>query len=145
MSMSVGGSSEYSSDINVTPMVDIMLVLLIIFMVVTPLLSSGINVVLPTTENSQEDEAITKETSVIVSVPERNQFYIGKEMVDRSKLSDLIKQKMKDKKNEDKVVYIKGGHLVDYGEIVDTITAVRNAGIDRIGLVTEKKKDTKKK
>lgn len=145
MSMSVGGSSEYSSDINVTPMVDIMLVLLIIFMVVTPLLSSGINVVLPTTENSQEDEAITKETSVIVSVPERNQFYIGKELVDRSKLSDLIKQKMKDKKNEDKVVYIKGGHLVDYGEIVDTITAVRNAGIDRIGLVTEKKKDSKKK
>lgn len=145
MSMSVGGSSEYSSEINVTPMVDIMLVLLIIFMVVTPLLSSGINVVLPTTEHSQEDEAITKETSVIVSIPERNQFYIGKELVDRSKLSDLIKQKMKDKKNEDKVVYIKGGHLVDYGEIVDTITAVRNAGIDRIGLVTEKKKDSKGK
>lgn len=143
MSMSTGGGGDYNADINVTPMVDIMLVLLIIFMVVTPLLSTGINVKLPEGDNPEEDEAITKDTSVIISVPDRNQFYIGKELIDRSKLADLITKRMKDKKPEDKIVYIKGGSLVDYGEVVETINAVREAGIDRIGLVTEKRKQKK--
>lgn len=144
MSMSTGSTSEYSSEINVTPMVDIMLVLLIIFMVVTPLLSSGINVTLPNTSYSDEDEDITKETSIVVSVPEKGQVFVGKEPAQKSQLTDIIRQKIKLIKDEKRqVVYIKGGTQVEYGEIVDVVQAVQKANVKKIGLVTEKKKDKK--
>ncbi|KAF0215778.1 MAG: biopolymer transport protein ExbD, partial [bacterium] len=69
MSMSTGGSGGYTSEINVTPMVDVMLVLLIIFMVVTPMLQSGVSVVMPKTANSEEDSNINKETAVVIAIP----------------------------------------------------------------------------
>lgn len=140
MSMSTGGSSEYNNEINVTPMVDIMLVLLIIFMVVTPLLSQGINVNLPENDNPEEDPNITKDSSVVISIPQKDSYYVGKEPVPRAELVEKIKRLMKDKKAEDRIIYIRGDKAVAYGEVVQTIDAIRNAGIDRIGLVTEKRK-----
>ena len=83
--MGMGGNTneEYNSEINVTPMVDIMLVLLIIFMVVTPLLQQGVSVNLPReTIGAVEDPDIIKETSVLISIPNNNEFYIGKEKLD---------------------------------------------------------------
>ena len=81
MSMQVGGADEYNSDINVTPMVDVMLVLLIIFMIVTPLLQQGVSVNLPREMNAPtEDPDIAKDTSVIVAIPDNNNFYIGKSL-----------------------------------------------------------------
>jgi biopolymer transport protein ExbD/biopolymer transport protein TolR len=75
----VGGASEYNSDINVTPMVDVMLVLLIIFMIVTPLLQQGVSVNLPKEMLSPDpDPDIAKDTSVIVAIPDNNNFFIGK-------------------------------------------------------------------
>jgi biopolymer transport protein TolR len=144
MGMSTGGSSEYNNEINVTPMVDIMLVLLIIFMVVTPLLSQGVNVNLPENDNPEQDANISKDTSVIISIPEKDQYFVGRDRVERAQLVDKIKRLMKDKKLEDRIIYIRGGRQVAYGEIVTTIDAVRNAGYDRIGLVTEKRKTDKK-
>ena len=80
MSMTVGGDDEYNSEINVTPMVDVMLVLLIIFMIVTPLLQQGVSVNLPKEMISpEEDPDIAKDTSVIVAIPDNSNFYIGKE------------------------------------------------------------------
>jgi len=140
MSMSTGGGGGLSSDINVTPMVDIMLVLLIIFMVVTPMLQSGVSVVLPKGDNPDEDQAITKETAVVIAIPENGAYYIGKDSITRDRLGEKIKGLMENRKLEDRVVYVKGGNQVNYGSIVDTIAAVREAGIDRIGLVTDKKK-----
>ena len=140
MGMSAGGGGGYSSDINVTPMVDIMLVLLIIFMVVTPMLQSGVTVVLPRGNNPDEDQNITKETAMVVAVPDNGVYYVGKEPVTRDRLTDKIKNMLENRKLEDRVVYIKGGNLVSYGSIVDTVSAIRDAGVDRIGLVTEKKK-----
>jgi biopolymer transport protein TolR len=140
MSMSVGGDSEYNNEINVTPMVDIMLVLLIIFMVVTPLLSQGINVNLPENDNPEEDPNITKDSSVVISIPQKDAYFVGKEPVPRTELVEKIKRLMKDKKAEDRIIYIRGDKSVAYGEVVQTIDAIRNAGIDRIGLVTEKRK-----
>jgi len=79
MGAPVGGTNEYNSDINVTPMVDVMLVLLIIFMIVTPLLQQGVSVNLPREMISPEPDAeIAKDTSVIVAIPDNNNFYIGK-------------------------------------------------------------------
>jgi biopolymer transport protein TolR len=141
MAMSAGGGdSNYTSEINVTPMVDVMLVLLIIFMVVTPMLQAGVTVVMPKGLNPDEDQDINKESAVIVAIPENNVFYVGREVINRDRLTEKIKALMENKKLEDRVVYIKGSNQVSYGSVVDTVSAIREAGIDRIGLVTEKKK-----
>ena len=79
MGMAVGGTDEYNSEINVTPMVDVMLVLLIIFMIVTPLLQQGVSVNLPREMNSpDEDQDNAKEDAVIIAIPDNSNFYIGK-------------------------------------------------------------------
>src|SRR5687767_16017506 len=77
-----GGAGGFQSEINVTPMVDIMLVLLIIFMVVTPLLQHGITVALPqNTANPEEDPRIIKESSIVISIPNNGEYYLGKQRV----------------------------------------------------------------
>lgn len=141
MGMSTGsGNNSYTSDINVTPMVDVMLVLLIIFMVVTPMLQSGVTVVLPKGDNPDEDQAINKESAMVIAIPADNVFYLGRDQVDGSKLSEKLKGMLENRKIEDRVVYVKGSNNVSYGTIVTTINSVREAGIDRIGLVTDKRK-----
>lgn len=133
-----------TSDINVTPMVDIMLVLLIIFMVVTPLLQQGVTVTLPRGKNPVEDANITKDTAVVVSIPEPGFYYVGRDPVpgtDTQKLIDTIKRRMELLKPSDpRIVYIKGGLNVPYGEVVKVINAIRDAGFDQLGLVSEKEK-----
>ncbi len=146
MGMSGGGnSSGLQSEINVTPMVDIMLVLLIIFMVVTPLLQKGVTVVLPVGDNPVEDAGINKDTAIVVAIPAAGQYYVGRDMMPgKDKLISLIKTRMEGLKPSDpRIVYIKGGVNVPYGEIVSVIDSIREAGFDQIGLVADKKKETK--
>lgn len=141
MGMSVGGGDEFNSEINVTPMVDIMLVLLIIFMIVTPLLQKGVTVALPRDmSNPEEDQAIIKETSVVVSIPSNGQYYIGKDQFPKDQLGDKIKKLMERKAEEEKIVYLKSGVGVDYGEVVDVLNVIRKQDVERIGLVADKKK-----
>ena len=141
MGAKVGGDDEYNSDINVTPMVDVMLVLLIIFMVVTPLLQQGVSVNLPREMISpDEDGDIAKDTSVIVAIPDNSNFYIGKEQYPLTALGERIKTLMQDKAPDKRIVYIKSGVDVDYGKVVEAIDTIRKQDIDRIGLVADKKK-----
>lgn len=143
MGMSGGGQGGLQSEINVTPMVDIMLVLLIIFMVVTPLLQSGVNVVIPKGKTPEEDANITKDTAVVVSIPGEGGYYVGRDFVgnDRNRLIEVIKSRMKALKPSDpQVVYIKGGQTVNYGEVVTAIDSIREAGFEQLGLVADKKK-----
>jgi biopolymer transport protein TolR len=136
-----GGSDHLQSEINVTPMVDIMLVLLIIFMVVTPFLQQGITVAIPRDlKNPDEDQAINKESSVIISVPKDNEYYLGKKKVSLDDLKTAVEKALANKKEEDKIVYIKSGVEVSYGEVVNVINAVREKGVDKIGLVADRKK-----
>jgi len=142
MGMAAGGSGGLNSEINVTPMVDIMLVLLIIFMVVTPMLQHGITVNLPKDlNNPEEDQKIIKDTSVVIAIPADGEYYLGKIKVDKDQLKEKV-QKMLDniKKEEDKIVYIKSGVGVSYGDVVTVINEVRALGVDKIGLVADKKK-----
>lgn len=142
MGMSAGGGDGFQSEINVTPMVDIMLVLLIIFMVVTPLLQHGVTVALPKDlQNPEEDQRITSDNSVVISIPETGKYFLGKDKMEKDQIKDRV-QKMLDniKKEEDKIVYIKSGVGVDYGDVVNVINEVRALGIDKIGLVADKKK-----
>ncbi len=141
MGAAIGGTDEYNSEINVTPMVDVMLVLLIIFMIVTPLLQSGVTVNLPKDmQNPIEDAEITKDTSVVISIPDNNNFYIGKDQLPLTSLGDKIKTMMKDKAPDKRIVYIKSGVDVNYGTVVEAIDVIRKQDIDKIGLVADKKK-----
>ena len=141
MGASVGGTSEYNSEINVTPMVDVMLVLLIIFMIVTPLLQQGVTVNYPKElQMPEEDGDITKDTSVVISIPDNNNFYLGKEQYPISELGPKIQTMMKDKAPDKRIVYIKSGVEVDYGTVVEAIDVIRKQDIDKIGLVADKKK-----
>jgi biopolymer transport protein ExbD/biopolymer transport protein TolR len=141
MGMQAGGGGGLQSEINVTPMVDIMLVLLIIFMVVTPFLQQGITVAIPRDlKNPDEDQAINKETSVIISIPNDNDYYLAKKKVNLDDLKTAVEKALANKKEEDKIVYIKSGVNVSYGEVVKVINAVREKGVDKIGLVADRKK-----
>lgn len=141
MGMTVGGADEYNSEINVTPMVDVMLVLLIIFMIVTPLLQQGVSVNLPKeTLSPDEDPDIAKDTSVIVAIPDNNNFYIGKEQYPLDTLGEKINRLMENKTPDKRIVYIKSGIEVDYGTVVNAVNEIRKQDIDKIGLVADKKK-----
>ncbi len=141
MGMQGGGGGGFSSEINVTPMVDIMLVLLIIFMVVTPFLQKGITVAIPRDlRNPDEDQNINKESAVIISIPKDGEYYLGKKKAGLEDLKSSVEKALANKKEEDKIVYIKSGVEVSYGEVVKVINAVREKGVDKIGLVADKKK-----
>ena len=141
MGAKVGGSDEYNSEINVTPMVDVMLVLLIIFMIVTPLLQSGVSVNIPRDLNAPDEDAdITKDTSVVISIPDNNNFYVGKEQFPITALGEKVQNMMKDKAPDKRIVYIKSGVDVNYGTVVEAIDVIRRQDIDKIGLVADKKK-----
>ena len=141
MGMNVGGDSGgLVSDINVTPLVDVMLCLLIIMMVVAPLLQTGVSVALPKSKNPELDSNIIKDTSAVISIPDNDQIFIGRDKVALADIGTRVKAILKDKKPEDQVVYVKSGKLVKYGTVVAVIDEVRNASFDRIGLVAEKEK-----
>jgi len=137
-----GGAGGLQSEINVTPMVDIMLVLLIIFMVVTPFLQQGITVALPKNLNNPDvDPNIIKESSIVISIPNDGQYFLGKISVPREQLTEKVDTMLKGIKNEqDRIVYIKSGVGVSYGDVVNVINEVRKLGVDKIGLVADKKK-----
>ncbi|HEX8651115.1 MAG TPA: biopolymer transporter ExbD [Pyrinomonadaceae bacterium] len=140
MGMSSGGD-HLNSEINVTPMVDIMLVLLIIFMVVTPFLQQGVTVTIPRDMNNPDvDPAIIKESSVVISIPNDGEYYVGKERIAKEELGTRIDKMMKSKTEAERIVYIKSGVGVQYGSVVEIINVIREAGIDKIGLVADKKK-----
>ena len=137
-----GGGGGLQSEINVTPMVDIMLVLLIIFMVVTPFLQQGITVALPKNMNNPDvDPRIIKESSIVISVPNDGEYYLGKQRLQREQLGEKVDTMLKNIKNDqDRIVYIKSGVGVSYGDVVNVINEVRKLGVDKIGLVADKKK-----
>ncbi len=143
MSMKIGGTDEYNSEINVTPMVDVMLVLLIIFMIVTPLLQKGVSVNLPRDMISPEqDEDIVKDTAVVIIITDKGSFNIGTQEFPFDALGEKIKNKMKDIQPDKRIVYIRADVQADYGMVVKAIDIIRKQDIDRIGLVADKKKGT---
>src|SRR5688500_7157678 len=101
MSMGTGGGSALNSEINVTPMVDIMLVMLIIFMVVTPLLQSGVSVIIPKGSNPDEEGDITNERAVVVSVPFAGAYYVGRDPVSKDDLIKTIENRMKQRRPDE--------------------------------------------
>ena len=127
------------SDINVTPMVDVMLVLLIIFMVITPLLSKGVSVDMVKTRNPITMEAADKEDAIVIAVTRDGKTFLGSDpvVVDAlpGKVKDLLLNRM------DKMVYVKADSRARYEKVTEAIDSLRGAGVDQVGLLTEKIKD----
>jgi len=141
MAMSSSAGGGVASSPNVTPMIDVMLVLLIIFMVVTPLLQSGVSVALPKDmKNPEVDKAIIKESSLVVAITKENEYYVGKEKIEIVDLKDRVTRAMENKQPEERIVYIKSDVAANYGSVVEVVNTIRQAGIDQIGLVADKKK-----
>ncbi|MBI1747311.1 MAG: biopolymer transporter ExbD [Acidobacteria bacterium] len=129
-----------TSDINVTPMADVMLVLLIIFMITTPLLQPGVTVNLPKGVNPVENSQIDSENAVIVAVSRESNIYLGKIKVSKNDLVSKLNEKMS-KPGSGKVMFIKGDTNVAYEDVVEVINLCRGAGVEKIGLITEKIKE----
>ena len=139
MGMTGGGGTGYQSEINVTPMVDIMLVLLIIFMVITPMLQAGVTVTLPKANTPDEDPTIVKDTTVVIAIPDPKMYYVKKDLMPN--IPALVERLQHDMKlSSTHVVYVKASFNVPYGEVVQVVNAIRDAGFDQIGLVADKNK-----
>jgi biopolymer transport protein TolR len=130
--------ANVSSDINVTPMVDVMLVLLIVFMVITPMLQHGVSVDLAPVNNPEPMQDADKEDALLVAVMRDGKVYFGNDQVQPDQLTQKIKDKLANK--SDKRVYLKADARAKFGSVVDVVDNVRAAGVDDLGLLTEQKK-----
>ena len=123
-------------DINVTPMVDVMLVLLIIFMVITPMLQKGVSVDMARTENPRSMADADKEDAVLLAVTRDGKFYLGPDPIVLGDVTTKVKDRIVNKL--DKTVYVKSDARAKYGDVVSLVDNVRAAGVDQIGLLAEK-------
>ena len=120
------------AEINVTPFVDVMLVLLIIFMVTAPMLEKGVDVDLPRVEQAPNLEAAQE--SLIVSIDAQNQLFVGRQQVDSpTKMVAVLQQVLKDKENKE--VYLEADRKVPYERVVQVLAAVRKAGVTQLGMI----------
>jgi len=128
---------KVNSNINVTPMVDVMLVLLIIFMVITPMLNNKVNVNLPTADAATVMENANKEDAIVVAVTRDGRTFLGSNQVTiddmGSKISALLENRT------DKEVYMRADERANYGKVMDAIDGIRSAGVSQLGLLTEKR------
>ncbi len=131
--------AKVSSDINVTPMVDVMLVLLIIFMVVTPMLQKGISVDMAPVNNPEQMPDADKEDALLVSITRDGKVYFGSDQIqDVDNLTRKVKDRLANK--QDKRVYVKADMRTRFGSVVKVVDSVRAAGVDDLGLLTDQKK-----
>ena len=137
MSMDLGGAKGgVKSDINVTPLCDVMLVLLIIMMIVAPLLQQGVSVTLPKADNTV-DKPETQGQTVIAIAPNKD-IYVNAKPVREAELATRINELLENQK--EKIVLIKADEEVEYSAVMATMDQLRQAGIEDIGLVVERKK-----
>jgi len=128
---------KVNSNINVTPMVDVMLVLLIVFMVITPMLQHGVSVDMAKVNSPTPMPDADKEDALLVAVMRDGQVYFGTDRVKVEDLSPKVKDRLANK--VDKRVYIKADARAKYGVVADVVDNVRSAGVDDVGLLTEQK------
>ena len=133
--------SSVNSDINVTPMVDVMLVLLIIFMVITPMLQKGVSVDMAKTENPSQMPDADKEDALLVAVMRDGSIFFGSDKIPVDQLTSKVKDNLSTKTG-DKRVFVKADARAKYGAVVDVVDNVRSAGVDELGLLTEQRKPT---
>jgi biopolymer transport protein ExbD len=136
MAMNLGGGGGVKSDINVTPLVDVMLVLLIIMMIVAPLLQQGVPVKLPLATNSNPKPESQEQTVVAITADKR--YFLNAVQVPKDDLRRRVEELLETKK--EKLVIIKADDDVEYGAVMDAMDQLRASGIEDMGLITETRK-----
>ena len=126
-----------SSNINVTPMVDVMLVLLIIFMVITPMLQNKVQVDMAKVDNPTNMPDADKEDAIVVAITRDGGIFLGQNKVALTELGGQVREKLTDKPG--KTIYIRADARAQFKAVEDAIDAVRTAGVDDVGLLTQKK------
>ena len=133
MAMQLGGSTGIKSDINVTPLVDVMLVLLIIMMIVAPLLQQGVPMTMPTAYNTSEKPDTQDQTQVFID--SNSKLYVNSIPVAEADLVPRLQTVLEEK--AERTVYLKGDKDAPYGAIMKMMDALRKAGIETVALITE--------
>jgi biopolymer transport protein ExbD/biopolymer transport protein TolR len=121
---------------NVIPMADIMLVLLIIFMVVTPMLQKGKSVDLARTDTAKDMQDADKDDAIVVAVTRDGNIFLGNNQIQKADLTGQVKDRIANK--QDKTVFLKSDARAKYGDVVAVVDEIRSAGVDQLGLLTER-------
>ena len=121
---------------NVIPMADIMLVLLIIFMVVTPMLQKGVSVDMAKVNNAEDMQNADKDDAIILAVTRDGKMYLGSKQIALSEITTSVKDQISNRL--DKTVFVRSDARAKYGDVVKAVDEVRSAGVDNLGLLTEK-------
>ena len=127
---------------NVIPMADIMLVLLIIFMVVTPMLTKGLSVELAKVNNPSDMPDADKDDAVIVGISASGDVFIGSAKSDVTQIADQVRDRISNKL--DKTVFVKSDGRAKYGDVVKVVDEIRSAGVDNVGLITDRAEQTRR-
>ena len=134
------GVSNVVSDINVTPMADVMLVLLIIFMITTPLLQSGITVNLPKAKNPLDAPEADSNDAVVLAINRAGELYLAKRQIGEAELVDFLLKKYSSGEIN-RTIFLKADTALNYGRVVQIVNSCRGAGVERIGLMAEKERE----
>ncbi len=135
MAVSSAGETTVKSEPNVVPMIDIMLVLLIIFMIVTPLIASGFKATMPKGANLDSDPE--KDNEVILGIDESGNYFIDARPVAKGTLEDQLRARY-ESRTEDKILYLKADNQLPYGKVQEAVETARKAGVRVIAAVTER-------
>ena len=130
-------SRQVNSNINVTPMVDVMLVLLIIFMVITPMLQNKVQVDMASVDNTTNMPDAVKEDAIVVAITRDGGVFLGQNKVALTELGGQVREKLADKPG--KTIYVRADARAQFRAVEDAIDAVRTAGVDDVGLLTNKR------
>ena len=136
MGMSVGGGGGPKSDINMTPMIDVLLVLIIIFMVITPLTPKGLEALVPQPPPPGQKQTLSDQRTVVIVIDANHRFQINSEDTDENKLGDQLTEIFKTR--AERVVFVKGDDSLDFMWVAKAIDIAHGAGIDKVGLMTAK-------
>jgi biopolymer transport protein ExbD/biopolymer transport protein TolR len=129
--------AKISSNINVTPMVDVMLVLLIIFMVITPMLQNKVSVDMAKVDNPTAMPDADKEDAIVVAITRDGGVFLGQDKIAVSELGARVRDKIADKPG--KTIFVRADARAQFRAVEDAIDAVRTAGVDEVGLLTQKR------
>jgi biopolymer transport protein ExbD len=140
MAFSAGGSGNVQSTPNVTPMIDVMLVLLIIFMVVAPALMAGFNATPPEGVNLK-DHPEDEQTDQVLGIDRDGQYYLNKREIKNDELPSLLK-KIFEARTEDKILYLKADKTLDYSKVLDAIDLASKNGVRVIGMISDQRQGT---
>jgi len=140
MAMSAGSGGGVQSTPNVTPMIDVMLVLLIIFMVVAPALMAGFNATPPEGVNLK-DHPEDEQTDQVLGIDREGQYYLNKRQIKNDDLAPMLK-KIFDARTEDKILYLKADKTLDYAKVLDAIDLASKNGVRVVGMISDQRSGT---